>query len=200
MMKRFFFIVLLVIGSLVVTSAQGYSGDWRFPVGISHISGVQDVVDQCEDNLKAEYSDVDVSDGWPVGLYFQPYHEFDNGWGVGAGFGPYMLITSDDDDLVSDLPLNASLRYALLPDASMSPYMRAGVSFHLASGDYVDEAEMGLIGALGVEFNRSGIVGFGLEVGVDTGTLKIDDKTTGDSGDTEDFQPIGLSVSIFAVF
>lgn len=199
-MKKVLFAAVLVIGIVVVTGIQGYAGDWRFPVGFAYYGGAQDVVDQCEDNLKVGNADVDVEESLPVGLSFQPYYEFDKGLGIGVGFGPYLLITSDDDVLVSDLPMNVSVRYALRPDASVSPYLKAGVSVHLASGDYVDEVELGVIGALGVELNRNGVVGFGLEVGLDNGTLKIDDITTTDSGATEDFQPVGLSVSIFAVF
>lgn len=106
----------------------------------------------------------------------------------------------EDDVLVSDIPLNLCFRYAFVPKASVSPYLRAGASVHLASGDYVESSDPGLIGALGIEFFRNRIVGLGLEVGYDTATLKIDDLTTANPDDTKDIEPFGLTVSIFAVF
>lgn len=102
--------------------------------------------------------------------------------------------------LVFDLPFNLNLRYTFMQGAKVTPYVWAGVSTHLAGGDYVESVEPGFVGALGIEFFRTSPVGMGIEAGFDTATLEIDDLTAGNAGETADIQPLGFVIRVFVVF
>jgi hypothetical protein len=109
-MKKLFFAWPLVTVMILTGSLQAVAGQWRVPVGVAYISGAKDVFDKLEDNVRAEYSGVESSEGIPVGLTVQPYYEFDNGMGIGFGFGPFTFVTGDVD--YYSLPVNICLRYA----------------------------------------------------------------------------------------
>lgn len=55
-----------------------YAGEWRFPVGLSYVSGLNDIGDLIEDNASTGYVQADVT-VIPIGATFRPYYEFDNG-------------------------------------------------------------------------------------------------------------------------
>ena len=174
------------------------AGEWRFPVGLTYVSGVGDIVDQYEDNLQAEGYETEKTESVPVGLSFQPYYSFDSGLGIGVGFGPTMMIFGDVDFF--NLPVNVCLRYTIAPKANTSAYLRAGASHNLASGDYVASSKVGFVGALGIEFLRHKRVGIGIEVGYDSSTIELDDLRAFYSNDTNTYTPTGFMVSVFAVF
>ena len=149
-MKRISTISMILL--LLLTVALADAGEWRIPLGFTYINGVGDIHDQLEDNLEAEGFDTDTVEGFPVGLSFQPYYEFDSGFGIGGGFGPMIWVFGDADFF--DLPVNLCLRYAILPNHKITPFIRAGASYHIITGDYDEDSEIGLIGGIGVEFMR----------------------------------------------
>ena len=184
---------LLIFGAGTVTA-----GEWRIPVGISFVSGVGDITDQYEDNLQADGYITESVDGLPIGISFQPYYEFDSGLGIGLGLGPVMFIYGDVDFL--NLPVNVCLRYAPMKKSRASVYFRAGASYNMANGDYVEDSKVGFIGAIGIEFMRDRAVGFGIEAGYDSSTIELEDRTTINPTDTKEFEPVGFTVGLFAVF
>lgn len=184
----------LFIGILFFSS-PAKAADWRFPVGLTYVSGFGDVVDIYEDNLVAEGYRVYDTGNIPVGLSFQPYVQFDSGLGVGVGIGPISAIIGDASFV--DFPLGLDVRYAFVPSANVSPYARAGVRYHFASGDYVKGSTPGFLGGIGVEFARKKPVGFGFEISYDSAEIEIERVRT---NSTENIRPYGLTVSIFAVF
>lgn len=162
--------VLLVINFGICGST--YAGEWRFPVGLSYVSGVSDIGDLIEDNASTAYVDADVT-AIPVGITFRPYYEWDMGLGVGMDFGPVMMTVGDVDFF--NLPISATCRYAFLADRNVSPYVKAGVSYNIVSGDYDRSSDPGLIAAVGVEFMRNRAVGMGIEVAYNTSEIEFDD-------------------------
>lgn len=188
--------VMAVLFLACVGSAE--AGDWRFPVGLAYVSGMEDIVDQFEENLEAEGFITESADGLPFGVSIQPYYEMDSGLGVGIGIGPPMWIGGDVDFF--NLPVNFSLRFAFMNQSNTSLYLRAGVSYNMASGDYVEDSNVGFVGAVGIEFMRKRAVGLGIEVGYDNAFIELEDLTTIDPNDTEEFEPVGFTASIFAVF
>lgn len=178
--------------------APAMSAEWRLPVGLAYTSGFQDIVDQYEENLRSQGYSTDSVGGLPVGLSFQPYYEFDSGVGLGMGVGPAMMIFGDTDFF--DLPLNLNLRYTPMPEADTSIYLRGGVSYNLASGDYVDSSQAGFLGALGVEFRRNKRVGYGFEVGYDSSTIRLDDHIGLGLNLTKKIRPVGFTANVFVVF
>lgn len=191
------FCIQLLMGMLFFSSSAK-AADWRFPLGLTYVSGFGDVVDIYKENLEAEGYWVYDTISIPVGLSFQPYVQFDNGLGIGVGIGPFAYITGDRDFF--DAPVNLDLRYVFLPNADTSPYVRAGVKYHFASGDYVKESKPGFLGGIGIEFSRKKGVGVGIEVAYDSSEIELEKKLTRWTSTTEDVKPYGLMVSIFGIF
>ncbi len=181
--------------------------DWHFPVGLYYSDGFRDVVDFYEDE-----EGVDADFYLPVGVAFNPYLDFfmsDNvNLGAGAGIGPLMLVVGDVTFF--NAPLDFFGRATLLPNGDVSPFVRLGMSFHAAFGDDVDSRTPGLLVGGGLEFLRSKVVSFGVEVLYDMAEVSFDGGTscayngsTGQyrcfSGD-RDIKPGGVRAGAFVSF
>ncbi|OQY58072.1 MAG: hypothetical protein B6245_13695 [Desulfobacteraceae bacterium 4572_88] len=104
---------------------------------------------------------------------------------------PFMMIYGDVDFF--NLPVNMNCRYTFIPKSKVSPYIRAGVSYHLANGDYVVGKSAGFLGGIGFEFFN-----MGLEVSYDTSEIEIENLSHGDS--TENIKPCEWALSFFFLF
>ena len=188
---------LLLLAGVVVMGMAGpaRSADWRFPVGLSYISGIHKVVDLYEENYQAEGYATDVDKGLSVGVSFSPYVQFDSGWAVGGLLGPVEFISGDADFF--DLPVGLDVRSFLFPKAAVSPYLRAGVKYHLASGDFVNKSIPGLFGGVGLEFMRTSRVGIACEFLYDSSEVEFDEVAT---GGTRKIKPAEYMVSLQVVF
>lgn len=196
--KRTFSLASIIFLTIICCASSVKAVNWRFPVGLSYISGFSDIADLHEENLEAEGYITTSVEPVPVALAFNPYVEFDFGLGIGAGVGPLMIIAGDTDFL--NLPLKLDVRYAI-PKIKVSPYIRAGLSHHLASGEYVEGSTPGLFGGIGIEFLRNKMIGFGAEMSFDSAEIEFEKKyaeTTATT--TEKIKPCEFMISIFAVF
>jgi Outer membrane protein beta-barrel domain len=196
MKKRY---ILLFAGSLffmvfAVQSAQ--AAGWRFPVGLTYVSNFGKISDIYTDNLEWLGYTTSSSDAVPVGLALQPYYQFDNGLAVGGGIGPLMAVIAESYEFY-DVPVALDVRYYIPASASVSPYVRAGVRYHVASGDWVSKSSPGFIGGIGVEFLRNRPISASIELGYDAATIELEKLRT---NTTEKVRPGKLTVSIFAVF
>ena len=184
------------------TSSTGWSksarsaerrGDWRFPVGLTYISGMQDMVDYAKDKMNGD-TDLYI----PIGLSFAPYYEFAHGSRIGFDLGPGTIITfenqygSDSDTLYWGVPIALSYGFTFIPQASVSPYARIGFKYYIAGGDWLDKSSPGLFAAAGVEFLRKKAIAVGFEVGYDNAEVEFEDGET--------FTPGDIQVSLRAVF
>jgi hypothetical protein len=210
-MKKFIliFCAMLITGAFFSSSID--AADWRFPVGLTYIDNIGEVVDLYVDNLEAEGYEVETSYEGSVGISFNPYVQLDNGIRIGTGIGPIAVIAGDADYF--DFPVQLNGGYVFLPKSNISPYIRGGAMYHIAGGDYVEGSTPGLFGGVGIEFFRNKPVGFGIEVGYDSSEVEFEknrctnvSRRTGNclnyvkEDETEDIKPIGLMISIFAVF
>lgn len=195
-MKKTFLVscILFLLMGLIV-SGPSNAADWRFPVGFTYINNFGDVGDIYEENLKAEGYLVNSVESVPIGISFHPYVQFDNGIRIGTGIGPLMLIMGDASFF--NMPINLNGGYTFLPTGNTSPYVRAGVMFNAASGDYVEGTTPGFSGGIGVEFFRNRAVGLGIELSYDTSEIEFEKKA---NNSTENIKPAGLMFSIMAIF
>jgi outer membrane protein W len=199
-MKKWVVGCIILVAVLLTVSNYASATDWRFPLGFTYANGFKDVVDIYKDNLKAKGYIVDTQYEWPVGLSFQPYVEFDNGLGFGIGIGPAMFILTSTDDDFFNLPVNMNLRFSFIPKADISPYIRGGVSYNLASSDFVEKSKLGLFGAVGIEFSRTKHMGFGLEVAYDASEIEFKKYYNSRSYSKENIKPSGFMASLFIIF
>jgi len=189
---------VLVVGCFANTLS---AGEMRYQINLSYVDGLDDLGDLVEENWEQEQLDAGASFAdadvivWPVGISFSPYYQWDSGLRVGAGIGPIVLIYGDVDHF--ELPVSARVGYALNPEGSVSPYVFAGPSYHIASGDYVDDSSIGVVVGGGVELIKSDSFVMGIEAAYDTAELDIDDVTR---GRTQGMQTTEFSVGLFFLF
>ncbi len=201
-MKKTTFLLCVLAMSAVLLTGCGTGGGMRWPIGISYVSGYEDVVDQYEDNIVFELQnqrffviESDDIDFVPIGLSLQPYYQWDDGFRLGVGFGPAMLMYGDRDHF--QLPVSVTAGYTFMPDGPVSPYVRGGPSYHVASGDYVDGSNMGFLGGAGIEFLKSKRFSLALEATYDSAEVDIDNKRT---GGTEGIRAAEFVVSLLFMF
>ena len=194
----------LVIFLLMIGMSTQAQAEWRFPVGITGVTGYGDVVDLYEENLEAQGYTTEESWNVPVGIAFNPYYEFNSGFRIGTGLGPmsYLATSGADDDVYFfNVPINANIGFTLFPKGSVAPYVRAGVMYHLAAGDYVEDVSPGFFAGIGVEFMRNRKVSLGLEVAIDTSEIEFQRYSSTSSSITyEDIKPYDVMISIYAAF
>jgi hypothetical protein len=187
-----------ILGSGLLVSAaesqpQKNVSEWRFPVGLTYNSGFSDVVDYYETAY-----DADSTWMMPVGPSFTPYYQFAHGSRIGIDVGPATYITIDgyyDEATYWDLPTGISYGFNLFPQATVSPYAKIGIKYHIAGGDSYDSSSLGGFGAIGVEIIRTKIVGIQAEIGYDASEI-----TFSDGFDEETVNPGGFNTSIRALF
>ena len=209
-----FFLIICVTGNDSVRAA-----DWRFPVGYTFANGINKLENSYTENLEEEGYSVQGSFMNYGGISFNPYVELDMGLRFGIGFGPLTMIlnTVEYQDTVEfesshfEFPVIPNIGWTILPKHNTSPYLRAGYSYHIASGTYLTESRPGLMGAVGVEFFRKKMVGMGIELGIDKAEVEIEKRRCAEQSywdskcdtvvaGTETINPIGVMISIFAVF
>ena len=145
------FLVSVVVFSAAVAGV--HAGEWRIPIGLSYVSGFDDIGDLHEANLQAEGNRVERIDTIPVGLTVHPYYEMDFGLGIGFGIGPTMMILGDTT--MWNVPVGVDARFALPARFNVSPYVRGGIRYHIAGGDYVEDSKPGAFGGAGLVFLRN---------------------------------------------
>lgn len=189
-------LVFLMFAVLAVLPANSAMANFRFRLAFTYVDGLSDLVDLYEDNLEQEYGvTVDDASIWPVGISLFPYYQWDNGLMAGAGIGPFILIYGDADHW--QLPVSANIGYVVGPDNPVSFYVRGGLSYHFADGDYYDDSNLGFVGAVGLEFLESSHFRMGLEAAYDSAEVDIENWRT---GGTEGIKAAEFSVGLFLLF
>ncbi len=124
--------------------------EWR--LGVAYASGLSDVTDLHEDNLRAEGLEADVDLKVPLGITAGLTYDWPSGMRADVTLGPTFFIGGDVSHF--ELPLGATLGYSFDLGGDASPYVRAGVIHHFASGDYEAGSDPGFIVAAGLDFRR----------------------------------------------
>jgi hypothetical protein len=177
-------------------------------VGLSYTSGAADVLDAIEERYIVEQGvGLDNDFVWPISLSVNPYVEFDFGLGIGASLGPASFVIIEEqfygfgyysEDTIFNVivPMGLDARYTFFRDKTVSPYVRAGFRYPVVSGDFLDNAQIGPFGAVGVEIWRNKAVGLGFEVAYDGSEVDV----VGTAGYKKTLKPNEFLVSAFAVF
>jgi hypothetical protein len=165
----------VAIASLTLGAGTAHAeAGWRFGIGPSYVSGIEDVTDLYEYNMElgGYYDEVDVDMLLPVGIAFAADYHWSSGVRLDLGLGPFFLIAGDADHF--EMPISGTVGYSFLPDSGVSPYLRAGFVHHFVDGDYYASADPGLFAAAGVDFGRLNTVKFTFEVAMDQSEVEFD--------------------------
>jgi hypothetical protein len=205
MIKRLTFATIYLI-FLSAYFQTAMAGDWRFPLAISYVSGMQDIVDLYKTNIENEIPNSSVSSaGIPIGISFHPYYETDFGLGIGIGVGPIMYLYADASSYGSyeftNIPVNADVRFNFLPKNSFAPYVRVGIRKNNASGDYVVSDEAGPYYAIGAEFRSLRRVQFGVELAKDNSKVEFYEVDQyGNRSGTKKISPTDTMITFYIIF
>jgi hypothetical protein len=150
---------------LFAFAGSAHAVEWR--LGLSYASGVSDVADLYEDNLRLDGREANVDLKFPVGVAASFVYDWTTEWRTDVGVGPIFAIGGDVRHL--EIPLSATIGYQFLPYSRYSPYVRGGVIHHFASGDQYDSSTPGLYLAAGVDFTH-----FTLELATDQSKVTFD--------------------------
>jgi hypothetical protein len=156
---------LAAAGVLIVGISPAHALEWR--LGLAYTSDVTEVADLYEENLRAEGFDASVDLKFPLGVAAGVMYDWESGIRGDLTLGPAFFIGGEVDHF--EMPLAATVGYNFWRTADISPYVRAGVIYHFASGDYYSSSKPGLLAALGLDFER-----FSVEVAVDTSEVEFD--------------------------
>jgi hypothetical protein len=139
----------LVMALLALSSAAGAS-EWR--LGLGYATGLSDVTDLYENDLRATGQDANVDLKFPVGLAASYTYDWASDFRIDAGVGPAFSIGGVIDHF--ELPLIVTAGYNFAPDSDVSPYVRLGAVHHFASGDQYVSSTPGLFAAVGIDFTH----------------------------------------------
>lgn len=203
-MKHNFIIVLTMLVCFLFITETSFAADWRFPINLTYANGMREVFDVHKESLENRGYSVSEEFFLPVAVSFQPYVQLAGPLRVGGGIGPLMLVMIGDYTYFG-IPLNLNMGLTFAPQAAVSPYIRVGLAYHLAFGDFVESTTPGLFGAFGFEFMRTKKVGFGLEIGLDSSKSKLEYFEKGSYGfrsqkGSKSVSPGGLLISAYVVF
>lgn len=138
------FVIILAVPA----TAAAESDTWRFALGYCFLNNVDELKDSYK-NLSKDAEDGNDIYNTCIDISFQPYYQFQSGFRAGAGIGPFILLLGDAYHV--QVPVNLTLGYSLFPQSDYCPYFRAGISYHMASGDFYSDSSPGFYGGIGVE-------------------------------------------------
>jgi len=177
-------------GSPIATTTEPSTGGFKFQIGLTYVN-LSKLKNAIEDN-NPNYS---VDTIWPVGISFNPYYEFNNGLAIGLEVGPGVWATGDASFYL--IPVGADVRYTFMRDKAVSPYVRAGIQYIFAGGDFVDSSGVGFYGKVGLEFKHSSRVSWGLEAGYSSTGVDV---LAGGGHDTKTVKPYEFTAGVFVRF
>jgi len=170
MMRIRLFLCLILIPTFAV-SATAESGNWRLALGYAFLSQADEIKDSIK-RLSRDSGDGGDITNTSLNFSFQPYYQFSNGCRAGAGIGPFIMLWGDARHF--QVPVNATLGYSFFKDRDFSVYCRAGVSYHVATGDYYAESDPGFYGGMGMEFFNTRSPHIGFETAWDAAEISLD--------------------------
>ena len=164
--------VAAAIALLAFPVAGARADEWTVGPGIAYVKNINHVIDIYEADTRAQGKTVDVSKALPIGVSFDADYQMDNGVRIGAGIGPYFRLSGDVKHF--ELPINGTLGYLFLPEQQVSPYIRGGVVYHIASGDFYENSTPGVLVGGGIDFARRSKLSGTVELTFDASKIELD--------------------------
>lgn len=170
------------------------TGLWRFEMGYRFLNNSDELKDICEHIAENAGKGGDVHKV-AININIQPYCQFGNGFQIGAGIGPFLMVADDTWHLL--IPMNVTLGQAFFIRSPVSPYVKAGISYHFSDGDYQKGSIPGVYTGVGIRFFNLKTLKMGMEIAYDSARIELYDdverkKHTLDTGE--------LTLGIFADF
>ena len=189
-------IALLFLASTLAAIQPATALEWR--LGVAYASDVKHVADLYEENLEIEGFDAEVDLKFPLGIAAGVMYDWESGVRGDIALGPAFFIGGEVDHF--EMPVAVTVGYNFLRTSDISPYVRAGVVHHVASGDFYSSSSAGLLAAAGLDFER-----FSIEVSVDTSEVEFDTFSCNAAGTvcrpaTTEFSTYDLVASFFWKF
>lgn len=169
----------------------GFGPGWHFQLNLNYVGGMNELTDSIED--RNPLYDIDVL--LPVGVAFNPYYEFASGLAVGMEVGPIIIGIGDADFYV--IPVGLDLRYTFNREGQVSPFVRAGVQYAFAGGDFIDTGDVGFYAKAGLEIGHSNRWSWGIEAGYSSTSVDV---LGGEGLPTEQVEPYEFTIGLFARF
>jgi opacity protein-like surface antigen len=147
--------VFVAVAPFFFLASNAQAFDWRtleWRVGAAYASGLGDVTDLHEDNLRGEGLEAEVDLKVPLGIAGGVTYDWPSGARIDLTVGPTFFIGGDVSYF--EVPLGLTGGYSFARDADVNPYVRGGIIYHFASGDYEAGSTPGLLVAAGVDFTR----------------------------------------------
>lgn len=160
--------IAAAVWMLMGTSATADAATWRFSVDAAYVSGIDDVADHYENNLRLAGFDADVDVQFPLGFGFGATYLWQSNVRADLGLGPMFYISGDVHHF--ELPISATLGYSFLSNENFSPYVRAGIVYHYVDGDQYSGTSPGLLAAIGVDLYSR----FAVEIATDQSEVEFD--------------------------
>lgn len=161
---------------LMAVSSAAQALEWR--LGVAYASGLSDVTDLYEENLRLAGFDANVDLKIPIGVAASMTYDWASGVRADVGLGPAFLIGGDVEHF--EMPLSATVGYNFLRLSHASPYVRAGLVYHFVSGDLYSSSKPGVLAAAGVDFTH-----FTLEVSLDQSEVEFDSLSCGNGAGSD---------------
>ena len=197
MMKTF---VAAALAILVFPVADARADEWVVGPGIAYVSNINHVLDIYRANEQAKGRIVDVDKALPIGISFDADFQSNTGLRIGIGLGPYFRLNGDVKHF--ELPLKGTVGYAFLPEEQATPYVKGGIVYHVASGDFYESSTPGFIVAGGLDFARRSKISAGVELSFDASKIELDviSAPGGGGAGTEKFRSYETVLSFFVKF
>src|SRR5262245_58934545 len=164
--------VAAAIALLAFPVANARADEWSVGPGVAYVSNINQVIDIYKNNSRAQGKTVDVDKALPIGVSFDSTYQMTTGPRIGIGIGPYFRVTGDVKHF--ELPIDGTVGYGFLPQEQATPYVKGGIVYHFASGDFYKSSTPGFIVAGGVDFARRRAVRGTVEVSFDASKIELD--------------------------
>jgi outer membrane protein W len=192
---------LLLCSALLTTAKADASSGYHFEAGLSYATGTDDVLRQVETNFgfSQDYKR-------QVGLHLAAYNRFSENLAIGGSVGPCMFFkVTDSETHYTDkhdqwnyvIPVSADVRFFFDTLGVFVPYLRAGLAYSIAGGDYIGSGSPGLVAAVGTYIGEKHGFKLGLELGYDSSTVKV---KSGYLHQAANVRPTQYCFRVFAAF